>query len=89
METKTTLTEINGVLATVNSGEGTLGALLHSDSLYNSLVSTNESVQHLLDDLAANPNKYVHFSLFGRKVKGVQLTAEEEKKLKNWLSSQP
>ncbi|MBK7128817.1 MAG: hypothetical protein IPH66_05545 [Crocinitomicaceae bacterium] len=70
----------------VNSGEGTVGALLHSDSLYNALISTNESVQHLLDDMVANPNKYVHFSLFGRKVKGVQLTAEEEKKLRDWLS---
>ncbi|MBI3135238.1 MAG: MCE family protein [Bacteroidetes bacterium] len=88
-ETKTTLTEINGVLSMVNSGEGTLGSLLHSDSLYNALVNTNESVQHLLDDMAANPNKYVHFSLFGRKVKGVQLTTEEEKKLKNWLQTQP
>lgn len=88
-ETKTTLTEINDVLSMVNSGEGTLGSLLHSDSLYNALVNTNESVQHLLDDMAANPNKYVHFSLFGRKVKGVQLTSEEEKKLKNWLQTQP
>lgn len=85
METKQTLHELNGVLAMVNSGEGTLGALLHSDSLYNALVGTNESVQDLLDDLVANPNKYVHFSLFGRKVKGVQLTAEEEKKLKDML----
>ena len=86
LETKTTLTELNGVLSMVNAGEGTVGALLHSDSLYNALISTNESVQHLLDDMAANPNKYVHFSLFGRKVKGVQLTAEEEKKLRDWLS---
>jgi len=89
LETKNTLMEVNGILAQVNNGEGTLGSLLHSDSLYNSLVSTNESVQHLLDDMAANPNRYVHFSLFGRKVKGVQLTAEEELKLKKWLESQP
>jgi phospholipid/cholesterol/gamma-HCH transport system substrate-binding protein len=88
LETKETLHELNGVLSMVNSGEGTLGALLHSDSLYNALVGTNVSVQHLLDDLAANPNKYVHFSLFGRKVKGVQLTADEELKLKNWLKTQ-
>lgn len=88
LETKETLHELNGVLASVNSGEGTLGSLLHSDSLYNSLIGTNESVQNLLDDMAANPNKYVHFSLFGRKAKGVQLTPQEEEKLRLWLKTQ-
>jgi phospholipid/cholesterol/gamma-HCH transport system substrate-binding protein len=68
-ETKTTLTELNGVLAKVNNGEGSLGLLLHSDSLHNELVETNQSIQNLLDDMEANPEKYVHFSLFGRKAK--------------------
>lgn len=86
LETKETLHELNGVLTMVNNGEGTLGALLHSDSLYNALIGTNLSVQALLDDMAANPNKYVHFSLFGRKVNGVQLTPAEEEKLKIWLN---
>jgi len=89
METKNTLVEINGILSMVNSGEGTLGALLHSDSLYNSLVGTNLSVQALLDDMQNNPNKYVHFSLFGRKVKGTKLTSEEEKKLHDFLLTLP
>jgi len=68
-ETKATLTELNGVLAKVNNGEGSLGLLLHSDSLHNELVETNQSIQNLLDDMEANPDKYVHFSLFGRKAK--------------------
>lgn len=68
-ETKETLTELNGVLEKVNNGEGSLGMLLHTDSLHNELVETNQSIQNLLDDMEANPNKYVHFSLFGRKVK--------------------
>lgn len=68
-ETKLTLTELNGVLSKVNNGEGSLGLLLHSDSLHNELVETNQSIQNLLDDMEANPNKYVHFSLFGRKTK--------------------
>lgn len=85
LETKNTLVELNDMLAMVNSGEGTLGKMLHDSTLYVELTETNNSVQQLLDDMAANPNKYVHFSLFGRKVKGVQLTAEEEKKLRDWL----
>ena len=88
-ETKTTLIELNEVLSKVNNGEGTLGSLLHSDSLYNALVGTNRSVQDLLDDIQTNPNKYVHISVFGRKVKGVQLTTAEEKKLQDMLDSIP
>lgn len=87
LETKQTLTELNGVLAMVNNGEGTLGALLHNDSLYNGLVSTNHQVMLLLDDLQTNPNKYIHFSLFGRKVKGVQLSSQEEQRLRDLLNN--
>jgi len=69
VETKATLIELNAVLVKVNNGEGSLGALLHTDSLHNELLQTNQSIQNLLDDMEANPNKYVHFSLFGRKMK--------------------
>ncbi|WP_070137225.1 MlaD family protein [Crocinitomix algicola] len=69
IETKNTLAELNGVLGKVNNGEGSLGMLLHTDSLHNELIETNQSLQNLLDDMEANPNKYVHFSLFGRKTK--------------------
>lgn len=86
LETKSTLTELNGVLGKVNDGQGSLGLLLHSDSLHNELVETNQSIQSLLEDMEANPNKYVHFSLLGRKIKsGVQLTPDEEIKLKEIL----
>jgi phospholipid/cholesterol/gamma-HCH transport system substrate-binding protein len=67
--TRKTLEELNAVLAKVNSGEGSIGALLKTDSLHRELLETNQSVQNLLDDMEANPNKYVHFSLFGRKTK--------------------
>ena len=67
--TRKTLEELNGVLAKVNAGEGSVGALLRTDSLHRELVETNQSIQNLLNDMEANPNKYVHFSLFGRKVK--------------------
>src|SRR5690606_17155988 len=56
VETKNTLTELNGVLTKVNNGDGSLGLLLHTDSLHNELVETNQSIQNLLDDMEANPN---------------------------------
>ncbi|NOQ74406.1 MAG: MCE family protein [Crocinitomix sp.] len=68
-ETKNTLTELNEVLADVNAGNGSLGKLLHTDSLHTELLETNQSIQDLLDDMAAHPEKYVHFSLLGRKPK--------------------
>lgn len=86
-ETKTTLIELNGVLAKVNEGQGTLGKLLHTDSLHNELVQTNQSLQNLLDDFGDNPNKFVHFSVFGRKVKGYQTTKEREKILDGVIDS--
>ena len=89
LEAKNTLSSVNDLLTSVNNGEGTLGALMKDSTLYYSFVGTNESVKSLLEDFEANPWKYVHFSLFGRKVKGIQLTAEEEKKLKEWLDKQP
>jgi len=67
--TRQTLEELNGVLAMVNAGEGSLGALLHTDSLHRELIETNQSIQDLLNDMEANPAKYVHFSVFGRKQK--------------------
>jgi phospholipid/cholesterol/gamma-HCH transport system substrate-binding protein len=66
----------------VNEGQGSLGMLLHTDSLHNELVQTNQSLQHLLDDMQANPNNYVHFSLFGRK-KQWQFDATEEEKIRD------
>ncbi|HIP36866.1 MAG TPA: MCE family protein [Crocinitomix sp.] len=69
LETQKTLMELNEVLAKVNNGEGTIGALLHTDSLHIELMQTNQAIQDLLNDMEANPNKYVHFSIFGRKIK--------------------
>lgn len=87
VEARTTLTEVNSLLSEVNSGQGTLGKLLHSDSLHDELVKSNISLQNLLDDFSANPNKFVHFSVFGRKVKGYQTTKDREKILDGVIDS--
>ena len=56
-----------GILKEVNSGKGTLGKLAKDDSLYLNLDKTAANMATLLGDLKANPKRYVHFSLFGRK----------------------
>ncbi|MCH2234248.1 MAG: MlaD family protein [Crocinitomicaceae bacterium] len=87
LETKGTLVELNGVLAKVNDGEGTLGALMHDSTLYYELRNTNIHVQNLLQDMEDNPQKYVHFSIFGRKTNGYTTTSEREVILDNLLDS--
>ncbi|MCC6383612.1 MAG: MlaD family protein [Bacteroidia bacterium] len=61
------LAELNGILKKVNQGEGSLGLLVNDKELYNKLTATTENLDQLLIDLKANPKRYVHFSLFGKR----------------------
>ena len=61
----TTVSSLNDVLASLESGEGSVGLLLHDAELYNKLTTAGDNLGLLLEDLKANPTRYVHFSLFG------------------------
>lgn len=61
----TTVESLNGVLAEINNQEGTVGKLLNDSELYDSLSTAGDNLGLLLEDLKANPMRYVHFSLFG------------------------
>ena len=56
----------------IASGEGSLGKLIHNDSLINVLNQTSNQAQLLLEDMRLNPKRYVHFSIFGKKNKAYQ-----------------
>lgn len=58
------LGDFNKILAQVNKGEGTLGMLIHNDSLYVNLANAAKSLDELLIDVKKNPKRYVHFSAF-------------------------
>ncbi|MCD4678961.1 MAG: MlaD family protein [Bacteroidales bacterium] len=64
--TNDALKGITSVLEKVNKGEGSLGMLIHNDSLYNNLESSANELNNLLEDMRVNPGRYVHFSVFGR-----------------------
>lgn len=61
--------ELAAMMDKISSGEGSLGALLNDDSLYNNLNKSAEDLDKLMIDLRENPGRYVQFSLidFGGK----------------------
>lgn len=69
MNASLALKQTADIMTKVNSGEGTIGMLLHNDTLYNSLSSSALELDMLLEDMRVNPKRYVHFSIFGRKDK--------------------
>jgi len=64
---KKSLTSMSSLVDGMSKGEGTAGKLMTNDSLYTNLNNTLYSLDKLLQDMQANPKKYVHFSLFGKK----------------------
>lgn len=81
-----TMDKITAITEKIDKGEGSMGKLMNNDSLYNELTKASSSLDALLEDMKHNPKKYVHFSVFGKKQKGLQLTKPEEKKLKEILA---
>lgn len=57
---------MSGLLARIETGEGTLGHLVNDPALYDSLTVAGGNLAALLADLKESPERYVHFSLFGR-----------------------
>ena len=80
---------LNLVLDDASKGNGTLGKLIHDEKLYDELVETNNELQNLVLDISVHPERYIQFSLIGRKTKGVPLSAKEEIKLINLFDSIP
>ncbi|NLK49391.1 MAG: MCE family protein [Candidatus Cloacimonetes bacterium] len=56
--------EINKTMGTINSGKGTAGRIINDDELYTRLLESIENLDKLVQDVKANPKKYVRFSLF-------------------------
>ena len=61
------VTHLNAALVKLSEGDGTAARLLDDPALYDSLAVATGNLSALLEDLKANPKRYVHFSLFGRK----------------------
>lgn len=66
---KSSLEKAATLIENLNDGQGTAGQLMTNDSLYRNLSGSLESLNLLFLDMKANPKRYVHFSLFGKKNK--------------------
>jgi phospholipid/cholesterol/gamma-HCH transport system substrate-binding protein len=64
---KSSLEKASVLLGNLNNGQGSAGKLMTNDSLYYNLSNSLESLNLLLLDMKANPRRYVHFSVFGKK----------------------
>ncbi len=61
------MTDVDKLVAEVQSGKGTLGKLLKDEGMYNNLNDASNELKELLADLKNNPKRYLHFSVFGKK----------------------
>lgn len=58
--------ELNSVIAGIQNGEGSLGKLAKDEELYQNLNETSANLNLLIQDIKANPKKYLNFSVFGK-----------------------
>jgi phospholipid/cholesterol/gamma-HCH transport system substrate-binding protein len=61
------LAQTNEILEKINRGEGSIGMLLHNDTLYKNLEKASLDFDKLLKDIRLNPQRYLHFSIIGRR----------------------
>lgn len=61
------VTGLNSIVQKIEKGEGSLGQLVNNEKVYNELESASKGLNLLIEDIRINPNRYVHFSVFGRK----------------------
>lgn len=64
---KASLEKATIMLDNINKGKGSAGQFLTNDSIFINLNQSLASLNELLVDMKANPKRYVHFSVFGKK----------------------
>ena len=63
------LSNLTNISKNLNSTSGTFGKLINDDNVYQNLDSTINELKLLIEDVRNNPNKYINFSVIGRKYK--------------------
>jgi phospholipid/cholesterol/gamma-HCH transport system substrate-binding protein len=58
------VTDLDLVLEKINKGQGTMGLLINDTTLYKEVAKAARDLNLLLEDIKANPKKYVKVSVF-------------------------
>lgn len=74
---ESTIQNLDVLLAKMESGEGSMGKLMHNDELYNNLSRASRELDLLLQDFRLNPKRYVNVSVFGKKQKDYTLPEDD------------
>lgn len=74
------------IMDKINNGEGSIGLLINNDSLYNNLANASLELEWLLEDVRLHPNRYVHFSVFGKK-EGKKLSKKDIEEIKQSINN--
>ncbi len=82
------LADVQKITEKIERGEGSLGMLINNPDLYNKLESASNELDLLVEDIRINPNRYVQFSVFGRKNKNIELSRSELEELKEYVNSE-
>ena len=61
------ISEVNTLLAKINSGSGSIGNLVSDEKLYKELAQASQNLSALLADLKENPKRYINVTVFGGK----------------------
>ncbi len=75
------LLQFNQILAKINSGQGSIGQLVHNDTLYRNIENASYHLSRLMRDMHENPKRYVHFSVLDVG-KTIYVTDPNDKKAK-------
>lgn len=71
------LADFGQLTADINSTEGSLGKLIHTDTLHTEVVNAAHSLDLLLNDMRIHPKRYLSFSLLGRTSDKKELSKKE------------
>lgn len=82
---KAVMADLSRVSRKIESGKGSMGRLINDDTLHNELVRASDQLETLLEDMRVNPQRYVHFSVFGRKEESQRLSKEDLDRVQNFL----
>jgi phospholipid/cholesterol/gamma-HCH transport system substrate-binding protein len=64
MRVNSAVTQLDSVLYKINRGDGSVGQLLNNEQLYKEVEKAARDLNLLLEDIKANPSKYVKVSVF-------------------------